>query len=75
MQTWVEEKQITPSTVDCQIETWWTPSQMDRFLDGDERKYGAYGMGISTCRLDGSAPQRALKPLRSDRGVVAEIQS
>ena len=67
------EKQLTPSTVRAaRSKPEWSPDgKWIAFLDGDERKYGAYSMEhLNLVASDGSAPPSRFKASEDlDRGV------
>jgi dipeptidyl aminopeptidase/acylaminoacyl peptidase len=69
----ITEKQLTPSTVRAaRSKPEWSPNgKWIAFLDGDERKYGAYSMEhLNLVASDGTAPPSRFKASEDlDRGV------
>jgi dipeptidyl aminopeptidase/acylaminoacyl peptidase len=69
------EKQLTPATTRAgRSRPEWSPDgKWLAFLDGDEMKYGAYGMDhLALVAADGSTPPARFKPTEDlDRGISA----
>ena len=69
----VTEKQLTPTSVRAsRSRPEWSPNgKWIAFVDGDERKYGAYNMDhLNLVASDGSAPPTRFKPAEDlDRGI------
>jgi dipeptidyl aminopeptidase/acylaminoacyl peptidase len=68
----VSEKQLTPANSASRTRPEWSPDgKWIAFLEGDEKKYGAYGMEhLTIVAADGSTPPRRVASSEAlDRGV------